>query len=54
MEKSTISAILEKDNSNLKVTNVLQSIKYLAERGYEVELMLGCGLFDTKMFAKNI
>jgi len=54
MDKSTISIILEKEYSNLKATDVLESQKYLAERGYEVESMLGCSSFGAVLLAKNI
>jgi len=54
MDNSTISAMLEKEFSNLRATDVLVSGKYLAERGYEVERMLGCGSFGAVLLAKNI
>jgi len=54
MDKSTISAILLKENSNLRASDVLASSKYLVERGYEVESMLGCGTFGAVLLAKSI
>jgi len=54
MDKSTISEMLKKEDSNLRATDVLASWKYLAERGYEVERMLGCGSFGAVLLAKNI
>jgi len=49
-----ISAILSEEYSNLKAADVLASWKYLAERGYEVEGILGCGSFSAVLLAKNI
>jgi len=54
MDKSTISAMLEKEDSNLRGIDVLASQKYLAERGYEVERMLECGSFGAVLLAKKI
>ena len=46
--------MLSEANSNLRATDVLTSRKYLAERGYEVERMLGCGPFGAVMLGHNI
>ena len=46
--------MLSKEYSNLRATDVLGSWKYLAERGYEVERMLGCGSLGAVLLAKNI
>ena len=54
MDKNTISAMLQEEYSNLRATDVLASQKYLAERGYEVECMLGCGPFGAVLLAKTI
>jgi len=54
MDKSTISAMLSEEYSNLRATDVLASQKYLAERGYEVDRMLGCSSFGAVLLAKNI
>jgi len=54
MDKSTISAMQEKEYSNLRANDVLASRKYLAEGGFEVERMLGCGSFGAVLLAKNI
>jgi len=53
MDTNIISAMLLKEYSNLRATDVLASRKYLAEKGYEVELMLGCGFFSAVLLAKN-
>jgi len=54
MDKSTISSMLLKNYLSLRPTDVLESQKYLAESGYEVERMLGCGSFGAVLVAKNI
>jgi len=54
MDKRIISAIQEKEYSNLRASDVLVSRKFLAERGYEVEHMLGFGSFGAVLLAKNI
>ena len=46
--------MLSKADSNLRATDVLNSQKYLAERGYEVERMLGCGSLGAVMLGHNI
>jgi len=46
--------MLSKEYSNLRATDVLASRKYLAERGYEVERMLGCGSFGAVLLGQNI
>ena len=46
--------MLMKVESNLRPEDVLDSRKYLAERGYEVESMLGCGSFGAVLLAKNV
>jgi len=54
MDKNAISAMLLKEYSNLRATDVLESRKYLAESGYEVERMLGCSSFGAVLLATNI
>jgi len=54
VDQNTISAMFSKDYSNLSAIDALASQKYLAERGYEVERMLGCGSFSAVLLAKNI
>jgi len=54
MDISTISAMLSEEYSNLRAADVLESRKYLAERGYEVERMLGCGSFGAVLLANSI
>ena len=54
MDKSTISAMLEKNYLNLRATDILSSEKYLVYIGYQVDLMFGCGSFGAVMLGKNI
>jgi len=46
--------MLSKEYSNLRATDFLESRKYLAEKGCEVERMLGCGSFGAVLLGKNI
>ena len=46
--------MLKKAFSNLRATDVIASQKYLKDRGYEVERMLGCGSFGAVMLGHNI
>jgi hypothetical protein len=48
-----ISAILSEEYSNLIAADVLASWKYLAERGYEVEGILGCGFVQCSSACKK-
>jgi len=41
MDESTISAMLSEECSNLRATDGLESLKYLTERGYELDHVLG-------------
>jgi len=54
MDINSIPAMLSKEHSNFFATDVLASHKYLLERGYAVEGMLGCGSFGTVLLAKNV
>jgi len=54
MDISTISSTLLNEDSNLKATDIIESQKYLEERGYQVESMIGCGSFSAVLLAKNI
>jgi len=47
-----INAFLEKGSSNIRDTDVLESIEYLSKRGFKVVGMLGCGSFGAVMLVK--
>jgi len=49
-----ISAIGCCKNSNLRKPDAFDSHTYLAERGYEVERVLGSGSIGVVMLGKNI
>jgi len=54
MDKKKIASMLSKVQSNIRSTDVLAAQKFLSERGYKVERMLGCGSFGAVLLAQNI
>ena len=54
MDIDTITSALEQGSSNLRVTDIKGSQKYLLDHGFEVEKLIGCGGFGAVMLAKNL
>ena len=46
--------MLSKVQSNIRTTDVFAAEKFLSEREYKVERMVGCGSFGAVMLAQNI
>jgi len=54
MNKSTIAAMLLKEYSYQRATDVYSPYNYLAERGYEVKCKLGCGSLGAVLLCRKI
>lgn len=54
MDTNLIALMLSKVQSNIGSTDVLEAQKFLSEKGYELERMLGCGSSGAVMLAQNI